>query len=45
MKWVKETFFNKKYDKEVLQSKSLAPSVGEIRSVSANSTVLMKKRS
>lgn len=32
MKWVKETFFNKKYDKEVPQSKSLAPSVEEIRS-------------
>ncbi|MFH1953037.1 MAG: helix-turn-helix domain-containing protein [Pseudomonadota bacterium] len=32
MKWVKENFFNKKYDKEVPQSKSLAPSVEETRS-------------
>ena len=31
MKWVKETFFNEKYNKEVPQSKSLAPSVEEIR--------------
>jgi putative transposase len=32
MKWVKGAFFNKKYDKEVPQSKLLAPSVQEIRS-------------
>ena len=32
MKWVKENFFNKKYGKEVPESKSLAPSVEEIRS-------------
>jgi len=30
--WVKESFFNQKYDKEVPQSKSLAPSLEEIRS-------------
>ena len=30
--WVKESFFNQKYDKEVPQSKSLAPNLGEIRS-------------
>ena len=32
IKWVKESFFNKKNDKEVPQSKSLAPSVEKIRS-------------
>ena len=33
MKWVKESFFNQKYDKEVPQSRSLAPSLEEIRCV------------
>ena len=32
LKWVKESFFNKKNDKEVPQSKSLAPSVEEVTS-------------
>jgi hypothetical protein len=30
--WVKESFFNQKYDKEAPQSKSLAPNLEEIRS-------------
>ena len=32
MQWAKESFFDKKYDKEIPQSKTLAPSVEEIRS-------------
>ena len=32
LKWVMESFFNKKNDKEVPQYKSLAPSVEEVRS-------------
>lgn len=32
IQWVKENFFDQKYDKEVPQSKALAPSVEEIRS-------------
>lgn len=31
IQWVKENFFDKKYDKEVPQSKALAPNVEEIR--------------